>query len=75
VKITTAWEDDGDGYFLLSAYDELTWDAWGETPEFYTEAVKKCSSPVREMVIEIPDAAVANLFRVPTVKGTPKHDE
>lgn len=73
MKITTAWEDAGDGYFLVSAYDEITEDAWGEIPEFYANAVKTArkrdEGAVREMVIEIPDSAVANLFRVPVIKG------
>jgi hypothetical protein len=74
MKITTAWEDAGDGYFfLISAYDETTEDAWGEIPEFYSEAVKAArkrdEGNVREMVIEIPDSAVAKLFRVPTIQG------
>lgn len=74
MKITTAWEDAGDGYFLLSAYDEQTKDAWGEIPEFYVEAVKAArqrdEGKVRELVIEVPDGAVAKLFKVPTVAGT-----
>lgn len=73
MKITTAWEDGGDGYFLISAYDETTWDAWGETPEFYMEAVKaarkRAEGTIRELVIEIPDSAVRDLFATPTVKG------
>lgn len=73
MKITTAWSSDGDGYYLISAYDEITEDAWGETPEFYAGAVnaarKRDEGNVREMVIEIPDSAVANLFRVPTIQG------
>lgn len=72
MKITTAWKNSPDGPYLVSAYDEGEFDEWGKVPEWHTNAVNEDGGPgaIRELVIEIPDSAVANLFRTPTVKGT-----
>jgi hypothetical protein len=72
MKITTAWTDngDGDGYCLLSAYSEHDFDNWGTVPEWHKQAIEPQDDPVRELVIEIPDTALAALFGTPTVAGT-----
>lgn len=80
MKITTAWaesEVDGEMPWLVSAYDEFTQDAWGGgVPDFYTEAVRKHGPDaegrgpnVRELIIEIPEAAVRALFEAPVVEA------
>lgn len=67
MKITTIWNDSGEGYCLLSAYSETDYDIWGGIPEWHHDLVAGCSDPMRELILEVPDVIVANLFKVPTV--------
>lgn len=53
---------------MVSAYDEFTFGAWGKRPDFYVEALKEWPA-AREIVINIPDSVVEDLFKVPTVRG------
>lgn len=75
--IKTAWvveHGDPGGPWLIASYDDITFDNWGEEPEFYTDEVKKYRqdprNEVRELVIQIPTEAINNLFKVPTVAAT-----
>lgn len=52
--------------------DEYTQDAWnGVTPDYYLDEKEsaKTLGDVREMWVEIPEAAVKALFETPTVQG------
>ncbi len=76
MKITTAWaasEVDGEMPWLVAAYDEFTEDAWGETPDWFTEASEKYG-PVRILHIEIPESAVTDRFTTPTIPATRTKD-
>lgn len=53
-RIVTAWSDEGGSPWLLNAYCEMVEDEWGDTPDFFTEAIdkaKEAGSQVR--VIEL----------------------
>lgn len=54
---------------LIAAYDQYTFESWGRQPDFYDEDVAK-STNVREVVVNIPDSAVLELFGVPVITGT-----
>lgn len=72
MKIRTLWaasEADDEMPWLVAACDEYVVDALGDVPDDYREQMKP---EHRELVIEIPGAAVINLFKVPVVKGTVK---
>lgn len=66
--IQTAWVNDTDGPYLVSAYDEASADSWAGVPRFHTDEVAK-HADVREMRIEIPWEAVTALFAPPIVRG------
>ena len=72
MKITTLWQTDkGDPDqipWVICAYDEYTADEHGGEPDFYTKEKNKYPD-ARELVIDIPEIEVRNLFRAPTVKG------
>lgn len=71
MKIRVLWErsvDVEDCAWVVSALDEYSDDAGGGD-EFY-EALQVNADMRREMVIEVPDAAVYALFAVPTIKAT-----
>lgn len=72
MKITTAWgwQETDDAPELISAYDELTEDAWNGTPEFFTKDIEKFGGEVRICVIDVDSSAIYDLFKVPTVAGT-----
>lgn len=56
---------------LIAACDEYTEEAWGGTPDFFTDEIKKYDgAKVREMVVELPADAVEALFKVPVVGGS-----
>lgn len=59
-------DDPSEWPYLVASCDEYTEDAWGELPDFWCEAVKKYPL-AREMIVRVPDVAVINLFKVPTV--------
>ena len=70
VWLQTAWAHEGvDGTlpWLVSAYDEFTFDEWGGVPDFHTEAVANANYEVREVRIVVPLDAVRSVFAVPVV--------
>lgn len=76
MKITTAWaqqlDEQGRPPWLLSAYDEYTFDEWNGVPDFYTADVAKSSGPdveVREIVIVVPDSAIRDAFKTPVAQA------
>lgn len=72
MKITTAWVwcDTDDAPELVSAYDELTEDTWGKTPDFFNEDIAKHDGEVRIVVIDVDSSAIYDLFKAPTIAGT-----
>lgn len=85
MRITTAWaesEVDGEMPWLVSAYDEFTFDSWNGVPDFFTDAVKKAGPDtegrgprVRVLEIEIPQEAVEALFESPVTRGEVVEDD
>lgn len=75
MKIRTLWEnntdDDGLMPWLVAACDEYTEDAHNGIPDWYQKEMKDNR---RELIIEIPDNVVINLFAVTVVKGKVKND-
>lgn len=72
MKIFTVWEPPQDNLSmpsLLDAVDEYTIESNGQVPDSYAE---KLGGKNRELVIEVSESAVRNLFQAPTVKGTTK---
>lgn len=69
--IKTAWVEEGDGPYMVASYDEWTFEAWGEEPEFYTTEVKKHTG-VREMYVDVPADAVRAMFAASRVEGVPR---
>lgn len=79
MRIKTAWLMEDDGPFLLSAYDENTFEAWGEEPEWYQKEIdrgvtcKESRSKVRELWLHVDDAVLTAIFETPNtvaiVKG------
>ena len=71
--IKTAWASDGRSLpWLVSAYDEMTFDEWGQEPDFYTDALKANDGcDIRTLVLTIPLDAVLDLFRSPSIEATP----
>ena len=59
-------DDPSEMPYLVASCDEYTEDAWGELPDFWVEAVKE-HPKAREMKVIVPDHAVLDLFKVPTV--------
>lgn len=65
----------GDMPLVGSALDEYTIDNWnGQTPDYYLSDVETCKGMadtmvLREMWVEIPEAAVKAMFETPTVQG------
>lgn len=74
MRIITAWRDGEWGYCLISAYDDATATIAGEVPDLHVDAVsaarRQDEGEVREMIIEIPDAALDQLFNAPIVSGS-----
>lgn len=74
MKITTAWYmDDNGNPCLISAYDELTFDAWGKVPDFHAVEMAKVRADgetVLEFEIEIPSEVIYDAFDTPTVQGS-----
>lgn len=71
MMIWTLWHaaDDEDLPWIGDAVDEYTVDENGFPPEY----VKKRAQPqYRELIIDVPDAAIRALFEPPVVKGTPQ---
>lgn len=70
MKITLAFEEDDGSSWLVSSYDESTFDAHNGVPDFHTEQLAKCSGRVRECEITIPDRFVDGLFETPELPVT-----
>jgi hypothetical protein len=70
MRIYTLWHegDDGDMPYIIDAVDEYTLDNNGEFPPPYLE--KRADIHVRELIIDVPEAAVRALFEAPGVKAT-----
>jgi hypothetical protein len=78
MKLHTAWAiDPTDSYadtaHFLTAFDEVTFDNWGKTPDFYADEVAKARKQgldVREIVFDLPTGVIFNLFEPPVVDVT-----
>lgn len=66
VRMLFSPEEDGRMPCLLDAVDEYTEDEWGRTPDFYAEKLKRYPE-AREIIVVVPDHAVLDLFKPPTV--------
>lgn len=76
--VKTAWASDGHSLpWLIAAYDEGTFDEWGEEPDFYTDAVKEAGPGhnVRTLLLTIPLDAVRDLYRTPNVVAAAASEE
>lgn len=71
MRIATAWHwDESDGVpELVAAYDEMTEDYWGKTPDFFTDALNKHDGEIRIATIIVSSDAIYKLFEAPTVHG------
>ena len=71
MRITTLWEGGrlGDAPWLVSAYDEYTEEEHNGEPDFYKK-LREEDPNRRELIIQIPDAAVNDLFKTPRVTAT-----
>lgn len=71
MRIYTLWQREGSGDqdipWIVDAVDEYTIDNNGEVPAEYLK--KRANINVRELVIDIPEAAVRKLFDSPEVKA------
>lgn len=74
MKITTAWAKHGENDFeLVASFDTATLAYLGKPPREYMAALRSYRAEridVREMVVEIPDASLPDLFRSSVVVGT-----
>lgn len=67
MKIRTIWEHSGsihDAPWLVAAVDEYTIDEHCGLPEFYAKELKDGR---KELVLFVPESAVRNLFKTPSV--------
>lgn len=73
--VHTLWHrgDDNDAPWIVDAVDEYTLDNNCEFPPEYLK--KREDINIRELIIDIPEAAVRALFEAPTVKATVKKAE
>ena len=70
MKVYTLWHrgDDNDAPWIVDAVDEYTVYNNGEKPPPY---IAKLADPnIRELVIDVPEAAIRELFGTPRVKAT-----
>jgi hypothetical protein len=82
MKIRTLWQLVGphDGPpWLVASVDEYTEKDHGCTPDFYQAELDKHTAIRRELIIEIPDSTVGDLFQTPVTQAMaaypPKEDE
>ena len=70
--VRTAWAMEDDGPWMVAAYDEMTFEAWGREPDFYTEDIKKHAEgkDVRYLVLHFPDETVEGLFQATSIDAT-----
>lgn len=72
MKLYTLWSQadatDDETPWMVAACDEFSVDENNGYPEDYLK-LKDSDPKLRELIIEIPQAAVIKLFRAPTVKG------
>jgi hypothetical protein len=74
MKIFTIWSNqdcsDGDVPNLIYAVDEYTIEGLGDMPaEYKAKALHPCS---KELIINIPEKKIHDLFDIPEVSGTTK---
>lgn len=68
-----ALKEDTDMPRVIAATDEFTVDDWNSLPNFYVKEMDQHrdeTGEVRELLIEIPDKTVLDLFAVPSVTAT-----
>ena len=72
MKIYTLWEEGGERElpWLVAAIDEYSVEECGWPEEYDKERHTKTSRTRRELVIEIPDSAVEQLFKPPVQHST-----
>ncbi len=72
-KITLAFVMDDGSPWLVSSYDEYTFDEWGRVPDYHREAIAKQgpNAEIRECIVEVDDAAIHALFDAPTIPASP----
>ena len=70
MRIYTLWHrgDDDEAPWIIDAVDEYTIDNNGEFPPPYLK--KREDINVRELILDVPEAAVHGLFDSPSVKAT-----
>lgn len=70
MRVFTLWHegDAGEIPWILDAVDQYTIDNNGEFPPPYLK--HRADIDVREMIIDIPEAAVRALFSAPSIRGT-----
>jgi hypothetical protein len=72
--IKAAWAKDGasSGPWLVSAYDEITYDEWGKEPDSYVAELAKLGTDaiVRECTIEVTYESIVALFDQPSLPGS-----
>lgn len=71
IWIKTAWIVQGDETpWMLSSYDERTFDAWGQEPEWYVNAIMNhLSDEIREVYVNVPVDRIDALFEPVTLDG------
>jgi hypothetical protein len=73
MKIYTLWEegDGGDCPWLVAAVDDETVGECGWPPDYEKKREEKPNGRIRrELLIEFPDSAVTELFKISKVKTT-----
>jgi len=71
-KLTVAFgrQRDDEAPEIVSAYDDVIFEAWGSVPDYYIEETSRFDGETRELVITIPEQIVHDLFDVPEIEGT-----
>lgn len=69
--IKTAWiVQSNEEPWMLSSYDERTFEAWGEEPDWYCDALRKhANDEIREVCVNIPVDRIDSLFVPTTLDG------
>lgn len=70
ITIAWGWQEVDSAPELISAYDELTEDSWGGTPQFFLDDIAKFDGETRICVITVPSQPIYDLFASPTIPGT-----
>lgn len=69
--IKTAWIVQGNETpWMLSSYDERTFEAWGEEPDWYCDALRThADDEIREVYVNVPIDRIDRLFEPTTLDG------